>query len=360
MEHLFKKPSLILLGFLSFWLTLAGLKLPQIQADGAGFAVSAVIPSNQYNQNASYFDLKMKPNQVEQVQIQVQNLTNQEKYLTAYPNTGYTSDAGVEAYNRHQLGRRSQATYLFSDIISQPQKIVLAPQQSKKITFTIQMPAQNYHGILEGAFYFLDTKSSNGQTTNQKGMTIKNRYALALGVVLREDTTTKVAPKMTLNKITAGIQDTANFSVATKVNLANTRPTLIHNLKIVGQISKTKHSKVLYQTKNTGLGMAPNSNFNYSIDWQNKAMKSGKYHLHLVATAQKHHWVFDRDFTITQHEADRVNKHANVEHNWTWLWIILGILLLILLLIAVYLIGRRTGHKKETPKPADSDKKTTK
>jgi hypothetical protein len=331
-----------LFGFFSFTLTNA---TTSVHAEGAGFTVSAVIPSNQYNKKATYFGLKVSPNQTETIYVYVQNLTNQNKTIIAYPNTAYTSNAGSEAYNKNKLKKLSKAPYLLSEIFGKPQKVILKPKESKKVAFTLKMPAESYKGILEGAFYFLDSKTSAAQATNQKGMAIKNRFAMALGVVLREDTKTIVAPNMKMNKIKPTIADTANFSPAIKANLENTRPTMITNLSIKAKISKAKGSKAMYTSKQSNLGMAPNSNFYYSIDWNNDALKAGTYHLHLVTQSGTFKWVFDRDFTITLAQARKINKKANVVRNWTWLYILIGILLLLLIILITYLIGRYAGKK---------------
>ncbi|MCP0887448.1 DUF916 and DUF3324 domain-containing protein [Ligilactobacillus sp. WILCCON 0076] len=316
-------------------------------SSGAGFTVSAVIPDNQYTKSATYFDLKVSPNQTQTVYVNVSNLTNKTKTITAYPNTAYTSDSGSEAYNKNKLTGLSSAPYLLSDIFGEPQKVTVGPKATKQVAFTLTMPAKSYKGILEGAFYFLDSSTSSAQATNQKGMSIKNRFALALGVVLREDTSTIVSPHLKMNAIKPSISDTSNFSPAVKVNLENTRATMITNMSIKAQISRTKGGTVLYKSTQKNMGMAPNSNFNYSIDWNNNALKAGKYHLHLVARSGTFKWVFDRNFTITTKQANKVNKKANVVRNWTWLWITIGVIVLLLIILITFLLGRRAGKRKD-------------
>ncbi|KRM96144.1 hypothetical protein FC19_GL001217 [Liquorilactobacillus aquaticus DSM 21051] len=338
----------MILSLITCLIPIIWLKVPTAHAEGAGFTVTAVTPANQFDKNASYFDLKVVPGQTQNINVQIQNLTNAQKKITAYPNTAYTSNAGVEAYDKNNLKHLSRAPFFLSEILGRPQKIILAPRESKTLTFTLKMPQQKFRGILEGALYFLDNQTSNTQQTNQKGMIIKNRYALALGVVLREDTQATVAPKMKMNKISAGIEDTANFSAATKINLENTRPVMIKKLTLTGEISKLAGSKVLYRSTQKNLGMAPNSNFDYSINWHNKAMKSGKYHMHVIATSGKYKWIFDRNFTITRSDAGKINKKANINRNWTWLWILLGVLLVLLVFMLAFFIGRRSANKKST------------
>lgn len=105
---------------------------------------------------------------------------------------------------------------------------------------------------------------------------------------------------------------------------------------------------MLHEAKRTELSMAPNSNFNYSVDWENQELKPGKYKLHLVAKNKDDKWEWTKDFTISSDEAKKANDKAlGLEKDYTWLYITGGILLLLILITVTYLIGRRTAKKKD-------------
>lgn len=207
------------------------------------------------------------------------------------------------------------------------------------------MPNKTYKGVLDGALIFLNKATSSTTQTNKKGFQIKNRYALALGLTLRTDTTHRVKPTMRLTHVTSGVDSGSKFSPSVKVHLVNPRPTLITQMKIKSTVSKL-NGKILYKSSQKNMAMAASSNFNYAISTQSKALKAGKYHLHLVATSGHYKWVFNRNFTITATQAKKVNQHAIIKHNYLWLWIALGILLLALLLWLVYRLGQRNSKQK--------------
>lgn len=94
--------------------------------------------------------------------------------------------------------------------------------------------------------------------------------------------------------------------------------------------------------------MALNSNFDYSVDWENQALKPEKYQLQLVAKTVDGTWGWTKDFTISSDEAKTAKNTAlGLEKDYTWLYIAGGILLLLLLITATYFIGKRAAKKKQ-------------
>ncbi|MFC6181038.1 DUF916 and DUF3324 domain-containing protein [Lactiplantibacillus daowaiensis] len=318
--------------------------------NGAGFAVQLVKNSRQSTATSSYFDLQVKPNQTGTVQMRVVNLTQKTVRLQLNANTGYTTSNGVEAYDKATLGELSTAKYQLKTIFKVPHKITLAPAASKLITIPYTMPADSFNGILEGAFYFLNLDKGPAQTTNQKGFQIHNRYALALGVVLREHKTPKVKPDLALTGMTTGSDQQSKFSPAIGVKLANTQAQLLTHLKIDGRVYDAT-GQLQFKTVRKDLGMAPNSNFTYLINTKNQRLAAGKYRVRVVATAHQQRWVFTRYFTVTKSQANKVNQQ--VPRDWHWLWwflIIVVILLIILLIWLAYRYGQRKGQQQSKQK----------
>ncbi|WP_412989458.1 DUF916 and DUF3324 domain-containing protein [Pediococcus siamensis] len=252
-----------------------------VRADEATFTVSRIASKQQNDTSVSYFDLKLKPNQTTQIQVKVTNLSNQTLHLIASPNTGYTTDSGTVAYDLKKLGSKSTAPYQLETILGGQQKVTVPAKGSKVVTFPIKMPATPFKGVLDGALYFLNPKTSQTTATNKKNFTIKNRYALALGVTIHEDTQTTVLPKLKLGTIKTGTAQADKFSPAIQVNVINSQAALAKKLHITSQVSKD--GKTLYKTNTKNLTMAADSNFDYAITTNHAALQAGTYHLHMVA-----------------------------------------------------------------------------
>lgn len=333
----------LIMSSLLFLMMLLG-SVQTVQAAGTGFTVKANLPSNQYNPEASYFDVLMKPGTKQTFIVTIKNLENQSKTIKAEANTGYTTDSGQESMNKHELGALSTAPYQFNQIFGASQKVTLKPNEMKQVTFTAKMPANGYSGILEGAFYFEDLATGQAQSTNQTGFSIKNKFAMAIGVILRESTTEHAQPKLQLQKIKLSQTDQSNPAILAQ--LMNDRPATVGQLTIDAIVTKKgQPNKVLFRQKQTNRSMAANSHFNYHIPVGNQWLNPGQYQVHLVASNSQYRWTFNQKFTISLKQATEINRH-NQHFNWLW-WLLLAIIIVGLLLGLTYYLGTRKRSKKE-------------
>ncbi|RJZ17285.1 hypothetical protein DYZ49_00462 [Listeria monocytogenes] len=236
--------------------------------------------------------------------------------------------------------------YPFADIVKESvSEVTLKPNEIKIWTAAIQMPAENYDGIILGGLHFQEKKEEDKEKeSSENDVQIKNEYAYVIGVKLTEKTTV-VKPELELNQIKPA---TRNYRNVVEMNLQNTKATLVGGLAVDAKIYKKGSEKVLHESKRTDLSMAPNSNFNYSVDWENQELKPGKYKVHLVAKNKEDKWEWTKEFTISSDQAKKANKAAlGLEKDYTWMYIVGGVLLFILLIITTYFVGKRAAKKKQ-------------
>ncbi|KRM24134.1 hypothetical protein FC90_GL000608 [Latilactobacillus graminis DSM 20719] len=315
-----------------------------VHGASAGFTVSANIPDNQYDEEQTSFDLVMKPSQTETLAVTLENLEDTPKTISATANTGYTTIAGAEAFDKHHPGHLSQAEYQFSQIFDQPQMVALKPRETKTVNFKVTMPPKLYDGVLKGALYFKDTKAKSRQETNQQGFSIDNYYAMALGVILREHPDTHVPAELKLRRIRVSKTNYLNVP-AVLVKLENTAPATPGAMTIRATVSKHKGDKPLFGNRREGITMATNSSFEYGIPLGDTWINPGKHHLHLVAKSAHKTWSFDRDFEITVSQAMKLNQQ-NKSLWWIWL-IVLLIIIFIILLLVMYYLGYHRRQKQD-------------
>ncbi|MDG2980128.1 DUF916 and DUF3324 domain-containing protein [Latilactobacillus curvatus] len=319
-------------------------QVSQVQAKGAGFTVSAELPDNQYDDSLSSFDLLMKPGQQQTLKVTIENLENTNQKIKASANTGYTSQSGFESFNKHHLGDLTTAAYRFDQIFDGSQMIDLKPHQAKTVTFQVTMPDKAYQGILEGALYFKNTKADSVQQTNQAGFNIKNYYAIAIGVILREHANTHVQPDLKLRQIRVSEHNDVH-EPAVLAKLENTQPATTGRMTINAQVARKKDLKTLFGYKSGNHSMATKSHFEYAIPLGNRWINPGKYHLHLVAQSKQQTWTFERDFEISTGQALQMNR-KNKQVWWIWL-IILLLILFIIVLVTTYYLGYRRRKKQD-------------
>mgnify|MGYP002545620466 FL=1 len=121
----------------------------------------------------------------------------------------------------------------------------------------------------------------NFEATNEHQITaqIENEYQYVVGVMLSENDN-KVKANMNLKYIKPTL---ANYHTNLAVNLQNDTPVIIPNLKISGTVYKKGSSEVYKSTEKENIKMAPNSNFDFMVDWQNHKFQAGEYRVHVIA-----------------------------------------------------------------------------
>ncbi|PZG47241.1 cell surface protein [Listeria ivanovii] len=314
-------------------------------SENNSFSVKAILPKNQAS-SVTYFDLKMEPKQKQTIKVELTNQSEEEITIKCLANTAVTNDMGYADYSIPNTKADKTLKYPFAKIITKSvDEVTLKPNETKTWEVVIQMPAEKYNGIILGGLHFQEKKDKDEEKkSKEKDVQIKNEYAYVIGVKLTE-TPTVVKPELALNKIKPTIK---NYRNVVEFNLQNTKATLVGGLSVDAKIYKKGNKKVLHESKRTDLSMAPNSNFDYSVDWENQKLKPGKYQLHLVAKTADATWEWTKDFTISSDEAKKANDTAlGLEEDYTWMYITGGILLLLLIITATYFIGRRAAKKKQ-------------
>lgn len=332
MKNLFKIGGALLLAAMTFQMSTT----PSHAAEKSmNYQVKANLPASQHDPKATYFDLRLKPNQEETISIMVQNTDDQAHVFDVTPNTAITNENGVVDYSQAKKKADKTAPVNISSIISGEHKITVPANSKRNATFKIKMPAKAFDGGLLGGFNI--AREGNDDAKSQKdSVTIRNKFAYVIGLRITENDTL-VTPHLKMNEIKAGL---INYRTSVTTNLQNTKAVMISDMKVDAKIMKRGSDKVLHRTTKDNLAMAPNSNFNYAISWDNEALKAGKYTLDLTATEKSgQKWHFTRNFEITSKKARESNKDAVDVKKQTinWWYIIGGIVLVILVGYIVYL-----------------------
>ncbi|EMA6344131.1 DUF916 and DUF3324 domain-containing protein [Bacillus cytotoxicus] len=307
------------------------------------FAVTAVIPENQIDKNQTYFDLKMKPGQKQTLQVQMKNDTDKEVVVETHANTAVTNSNGITDYSMTDPQFDSTLKNPFSKIAKVEKETKIPAKSTVTLDVNIEMPKELFDGVILGGLYFKEKedKKAKGKSDNVQ---IENKYAYAIGVVLRE-TDTEVKPDLKLNEIKPGQVNARNVVTA---NLQNTKAAMLKHLTVDAKVYTEKGKNVLHETKKEDLRMAPNSNFDYAISWENKALEPGTYRLEMKATDGDQKWEWTKKFTIKGDKAKELNETAvEAQKDYTMYYIVGGIVLFVLLLILMFWLGRRSQNKKQ-------------
>ncbi|EUJ25373.1 DUF916 and DUF3324 domain-containing protein [Listeria cornellensis] len=307
------------------------------------FSVSAVIPDNQIDKSKTYFELRMKPNQVQELEVVLTNGLARAVTVETSANTAVTNDNGIVDYSNKapKLDNTLQAP--FSKIAEMPSEITVPAKGSKTVKVKVTMPSAPFEGFILGGIHFSE-KDDGDKKESGEGVQIKNKYAYVIGVILSENDVA-VEPDMKLNTIKP---DQVNYRNVLKANLQNIKPVIIQNLAVEAHVYKEGSDKALYSAKQDTLRMAPNSNFDFGIGWNNQEFKPGKYRLKMVASSGDSVWKWDEPFEIKGDTAADLNdKAVELEKDYTMWYVAGGVLLALLVFGLVFWLGRRSRKREE-------------
>lgn len=330
-------------------------------AENMSFAVTPEIPQNQKDRSKTYFDLEMKPDQKQTLDVTLKNNTDKELTVEVNANTAFTNDNGVADYS--QFDRTDYDSTLktpFSTIVKPQQKEIKLPANGQAVSkIDINMPKEEYDGLILGGLHFSE-KQEETEDTSEGGVQIKNKFAYVVGVSLRE-TTNEVKTHLELNDIEPTQVNYRNFVQA---NLQNTEAEIVKDLNVDARVYTEKGKEVLHETKKEDMRMVPNSNFNFPISWDNKEFKAGTYRLEMDATGdgEDYHWV--KYFTIDNKEAKKLNEAA-VEldkESKLWLYILIAaiVIILLLILLIIFVLHKKKKEEKEPSKKGNGTKNKSK
>lgn len=313
------------------------------QAEPYAYTVKPILPDNQTDSQATFYNLQVQPQQKQTLKLLISNIGTKKIVVHVAVNDSYTSDNGIIGYDHAQVTPyRPQNPQLSSLIVGKRTgKVILNPKASDIYQFTYQAPAKPIKGLILGGVTTVATAGSS----NAEQLSIQNRIRYVNGIVLRSNHD-PVTPQVTMSKQVTGKVRTMQKGVGFK--LFNSAPINIGSIQLQAHFTlpSGKHKTV----KLNNLQMAPSSTWNAFIPMEKLA--AGNYTLKLNFTARNHYSkVFIRHFTISKAQRKHlIREQQPKRYNNVWVWIILiGILALVfvgLYYLLIYLKGRNQKSKR--------------
>lgn len=335
------KGAIFGLCLLFIWMLLIGYQVDAVDAESEPtknsfqFTMEARLPENQIDQSKTYFDLRVQPGQVQDIQVDLVNLTQQELTLQIYATTAVTNNNGVIDYTIVDPKRNETLKYPFSEIaqVVNPE-VVLAEKEQKTVNIQLTIPEETFSGvILGGIFVTPQEKEGNQKATKQ----VTTQQSMVKGVCLSENDEA-VEPKLEFLQAQAGQIGYRNVFQAI---LQNPQPIILDNLDIKASVYKKGNmNQAVYENESNGLKMAPNSSFNYAVPLNSALFVPGNYVMKLKAVSGEQEWEFEQPLNVTVVEAEKFNqqipeellklKSNNGKKVW-WLWLLGAVFCLVVL-----------------------------
>ncbi len=316
------------------------------------FSAKALLPDNQKNQGKSYFDLRMKPGQNQTIEVRVSNHSLKSMKIKIECNTAFTGSNGLIDYSENT--KRDESMFIdISDIVKlEKNHIVIPASSSVNVPLHIRMPDESYNGILLGGVRISQVEDEQ-KLPDPKSIAIRNEYVYVIGLKLSQ-TNVVLKPELHL-KYAKPILTNGHTAIA--VNIQNAAAIDAQNIKLTVKIYKQGSDTPIRTVEKINISMAPNSNFDFPVEWQDQAIKPGKYRVDVMAESPDVHWEEEAYFEVSKEEASQVNEEAIVIVKTcpVWLKTIAIIALCMVALAGSYWMGYSRRRKKDSNQ-LDGDK----
>ncbi|MGO2266746.1 MAG: DUF916 domain-containing protein [Vagococcus salmoninarum] len=156
-------------------------------AAGMPFTVDAILPDNQVTLDNTFFDLKVKPSQQQELEFEVSNTADRDIKIAIDLNPGWTNQNGVLSYAQtDKKVDESLKTPITKLIKDSTRTIYLEKGETKSVYFTLNVPSEEFLGIIIGGFTFKEVQKDDEKKNTSNDVVIKNEIQLVKGIRIRE------------------------------------------------------------------------------------------------------------------------------------------------------------------------------
>lgn len=324
----------------------------QVRAnENNGIVVKPILPENQYNKEVTYYDLRMNPNQKQELELELTNVSNVDERVMLEITDAITNEEGyLEYVNSKKDGQRdSSLKVALSDITEVPREAVVKANSTKIIKIKLNMPEKEFDGIIVGGVRVSEIKNDTKEQKDSKEMVVENKTVYTVGLNLSE-TDTELLPELKLLKVFPGEKDGHNVIM---VNLQNDKAQVLEKIEYKAELREKGKKEVIGSQKVTDYRAAPNSSFNYPVPLDDQRLFAGEYTLLMTATSKDTNqaWNWEEDFTISESEAEQLNeKLSQSKKTGRYLWISVIVLLIIGVAVVCYYVYNKSVKDKKHKK----------
>lgn len=308
------------------------------ETEGIGYQVEPIFSKEQIDPDKGFYYLKTVPGS-EQI-IEAEILSTQEAPVDIKISIldGYTQDNGQMGYTETKKLDETLSEPISSLVTIEPEIVTVEKFEKKKVQIKLKLPKESYTGVKAGALLF------SKEDKDVKGISSKNEFRIGLLISENGDS---YSDSHTLNLIAAkGTIKEAKKVVS--LTFQNPEPKILADLMMNVSIKEKKSGKVIKTRKATEYMMAPNSRFEFDLDWGIEKIPTGDFIAEVEATNGQDNWSLKKEFTISGKVAKELNDNSPYQII-TPLWVkissvFLGISLII---VSSILLIRKKRRKKQ-------------
>ena len=349
-----KHTKLIYIALFVVFFSMIGSKTAFAKDDaGLGYTVQAIPSSKQIDPEKTYFYIQTAPGEEEELRVKIASTQEEEVTVKVYASDAFTGDSGTIEYTQDSklLDTTLQNPITSMTKIETP-SITVGNFEEKEAIIKLTPPKESYAGVKMGALVFELDKGDNKET-------VGNKFAYRVGLFTAE-TGDDFKDSKTLNFLDAKstIKRGKKMILAT---LQNPEPKILSNIQINAEVKEKGKQAVLKRKKVENYTLAPNSHFDFEIDWGTSKVKAGTYVLTMNISNNYNDWKFEKEFTISGEQAKKMNDESGFKIiTPTWIKIVTILCFVGMFLVMVILVVRRKEMESEWKKRRNRKKRKKK
>ncbi|MCA5012420.1 MULTISPECIES: DUF916 domain-containing protein [unclassified Enterococcus] len=296
------------------------------------FDVEAILPENQIDDQANYFQLLVEPKKRQVIKVKVSNHTDTKQTFLIMINQATTNKNGLLVYDEKKQEVDQNGDIQFSHIAKiKKNEITVARNSEKYAEIELSIPEKSFKGILLGGITI--SKKNNAEKTSE-GVAIKNALSYTIALLLTEDEKVDFYGETDILLRQIRIVSSENKR-ALQIEIQNPYPEIVRDLSIEGNLYTEGHKKLISERKLDQVKFAPNSTLLFEMELEEKDIKNGTYLFEGTIFGSDKTWDLSEKLTITENGTMADKKE---DSPFKWWYLIMPIIGVGLLAIKIYRI----------------------
>jgi len=289
-----------------------------VMASGSPFTVSI-------EDDLGYFNLNVHPEEHRVLELKLKNNTEEDLQLLVSVNPVTTSTYGTLNYSKEYKDEGNLApTFSMTNILKvSDEKIFLPPKSETTINLNLQIPKEEFEGILLGGIRVTQIETSKKDKNT-------NVFSNTIAIMLSEKDSA-VNSEIKFNGISF-TNLSGTYTIA--ANLSHISPIIVEDVTYKAKLIEKKSGKLVAESTNQHYRIAPNSNYIYPLLWDFTNIDAGTYlyKLQITSPNMTNELNFEDTFTLGEEKFNSlVNSYYKTKNNNT-------ITIIIILLIMCFFI----------------------
>lgn len=312
------------------------------ETDPLGFVVQAIRPDTQIETNKSYFFIETKPDETQVLKVKVKSTQKEPIKIKVFMTNGTTGSTGNIEYDEPTKDLDESLKHPLTEFVQVAEpEIMLENFEEKIVELTVTPPKDSYAGIKLGAVVFQSIEDQE-KTKNQ---TISSKYQYKIGLITTE-TGEEYENAKNLDLLSAKLGLKLGRKQVSAV-IHNPEPKIADGLKIEATVTKKGSDTILKKQTVDNARMAPNSSYEFSVDWGVDVINPGEYTLNVHAQNTEEDWNWTQDFSVSAEKAKKMNEETVFKvESPDWLPYVVFLAISALVIVVVVLAIRNKRWKK--------------